>query len=241
MGYFNSDDHCIYYCRQESLRRNGVTLRVNKRAWNKELLSNLKNDRMISVRFQGIPFNITVIQIYAPNTNAEEAEVEWFYDDLQDLLVLTPRKDVLFITGEWKAKGGSQEIPVVTGTFSLEVQNEAGHRLRVWPRQCTSHSKHRLPTTQETSLNRDITRWSVPKEIVFFTPESGEDLSVHFSSLTESCMTLCNPMNHSMSGFLVHHQLPEFTQTHVHRVGDAIQSSHPLSSPSPSVSYLSQH
>ena len=84
---------------------------------------------MISVRLQGKPFNITVIQVYAPTTNAEEAEVEWFYEDLQDLLELTPKKDVLFITGDWNAKVGSQEIPGVTSKFGLGVQNEAGQRL----------------------------------------------------------------------------------------------------------------
>ena len=86
IGEFNSDDHYIYYCGQESLRRNGVVIMVNERVRNAVLGCNLKNDRMISVRFQGKPFNITVIQVYAPNTNAEEAEVEWFYEDLQDLL-----------------------------------------------------------------------------------------------------------------------------------------------------------
>ena len=84
---------------------------------------------MISVRFQGKPFNITVIQVYAPTSNAEEAEVEWFYKDLQDLLELTPPKDVLFIIGDWNAKVGSQETPGVTGKFGLGVQNEAGQRL----------------------------------------------------------------------------------------------------------------
>ena len=84
---------------------------------------------MISVCFQGKSFNITVIQVYAPTRNAEEAEVEWFYDDLQDLLELTPKKDVLFITGDWNAKGGSQELPGVTGKFGLGVQNEAGQGL----------------------------------------------------------------------------------------------------------------
>ena len=87
---------------------------------------NLKNDRVISVHFQGKPFNITVIQVYAPTTNAEEAEVEWFYDDLQDLLELTPPKDVIFIIGDWNAEVGSQEIPGITGKLSLGVQNEAG-------------------------------------------------------------------------------------------------------------------
>ena len=104
MGEFNSDDHYIYYCGQESLRRNGVAIIVNKRVRNSVLGCNLKNNRMISVRFQGKPFNTTVIQVYAPTTHAEEAEVEWFYEDLQDLLELTPQKDVLFIIGEWMQK-----------------------------------------------------------------------------------------------------------------------------------------
>ena len=99
MGKFNSDDHYIYYCGQESLRRNGVAIMVNKRVRNAVLGCNLKNDRMISVRFQGKPFNITLFQVYAPTSNAEEPEVEWFYEDLQDLLELTPKKDVLFIMG----------------------------------------------------------------------------------------------------------------------------------------------
>ena len=100
MGQFNSDDHYIYYCGQECLRRNGVAITVNKRVRNAVLGCNLKNDRMISVRFQAKPFNITVIQAYAPTSNTEEAEVERFYEDLQDLLELTPKKDVLFITGD---------------------------------------------------------------------------------------------------------------------------------------------
>ena len=126
MGEFNSDDHYIYYCGQESLRRNGVALTVSKRVQNAVLGCNLKNNRMISVHFQGKPFNITVIQVYAPTSNAEEAEVEWFYEDLQDLLELTPKRDVLFIIGDWNAKVGSQEIPGVTGNFGLGVQNEEG-------------------------------------------------------------------------------------------------------------------
>ena len=100
MGEFNSDDHYIYYCGQESPKRIGVAIMVNKRGQNAVLGCNLKNDRMISVRFQGKPFNITVIQVYAPTSNAEEAEAERFYEDLQDLLVLTPKKDVLFIIGD---------------------------------------------------------------------------------------------------------------------------------------------
>ena len=99
MGEFNSDDHYICYCGQESLRRNGVAIMDNRRVQNAVLGCSLKNDRMISVHFQGKPFNITVIQAYAPISNTEEAEVEWLYEDLQDLLELTPKKDILFIIG----------------------------------------------------------------------------------------------------------------------------------------------
>ena len=102
---------------------------VNKRVQNAVLGCNLKNDRMISVPFQGKPFNITVIQVYAPTSNAEEAEVQRFYEDLQDLLELTPKKDVRFIIGDWNAKVGSQEIPGITGKFGLGVPNAAGQRL----------------------------------------------------------------------------------------------------------------
>ena len=129
MGEFNSDDHCIYYCGQESLRRNGVAIMVNKRVLNAILGCNLKNDRMISVRFQGNAFNITVIQVCATTSNGEVAEVERFYEDLQDLLERTPPKDVLFITGDWNAKVGSQETAGVTGKFGLGIQNEAGQRI----------------------------------------------------------------------------------------------------------------
>ena len=129
MGEFNSDDHYIYYCRQESLRRNGVALVVNKTVQTSVLGCNLKNNTMNSVRFQGKPFNSTVIQIYAPTSNVEEVEVEQFYKDLQDLLELTPKKDVLFIIGDWNAKVGSQEIPGVTVKFGLGIQNEAGNKL----------------------------------------------------------------------------------------------------------------
>ena len=102
---------------------------VNKRVQIAVLGCNLKNNRMISVHFQGKPFNITIIKAYAPTSNAEEAEVEWLYEDLQDLLELTPKEDVLFIIGDWNAKVGSQETPGVPGKFGLGVQNEAGQRL----------------------------------------------------------------------------------------------------------------
>ena len=134
-----------------------MALTVNKRVRNLVLGYNLKNDRMISVHFQGIPFNITVIQVYVPNSNAEEAEVERFYEDLQDLLELTPKKDVLFIIEDWNTKVGSQETPGVTGKFGLGIWNQAGQRIR------TGHSKYPLPTTQEKTLHMDITRWSTMK------------------------------------------------------------------------------
>ena len=127
VGEFNSDDHYIYYCGQGSLRRNEVVIMVNKRVRNAVLGCNLKNNRIISVHFQDKPFNITVIQVYVPTT--EEAEVEWFYEDLQDLLELTPPKDVLFILWDWNAKVGNQETPGVTGKFGLGIRNEVLQRL----------------------------------------------------------------------------------------------------------------
>ena len=117
---------------------------------------------MISVHFQGKPFNITSIQVYAPTSNAEEAEVEQFYEDLQDLLELTPKKYVLFIIGDWNAKVGSQEITGVTSKFGHGVQNEAKAN-RVLPREHTGHNKHPLPVAQEETLHMDITRWSILK------------------------------------------------------------------------------
>ena len=124
MGEFNSDDHYIYYCGQESLRRNGVALTVNKSPQ-----YSLKNYRVILVRFQSKPFNIIVIQVCAPTTDAKKVEIYQFYEDLQDLLELTPKKrqDILFIIGDWNAKVGSREI--LTGKFGLGGQNEAGRRL----------------------------------------------------------------------------------------------------------------
>ena len=158
MGEFNSDDHYIYYCGQESFRRNGVDITVNKRVRNAILGCNLKNDRMIFVRFQGKPFNITVIQVYALTSNTEEAE--GFYEELQHLLELTPPKDVLFIIGNWNEKVGSQETPGVTGKFGLGSRAKTN---RVLSRKCTGHNKHPLPTTQEKTLHMDITRWSISK------------------------------------------------------------------------------
>ena len=116
-----------------------------------------------SVCFQGKRFSSTVIQVYAPTSNTEEAEAERFYEDLQDLLELTPKKYVLFIIGAWNAKVGSQETPEVTGKFGLGVHNEAGQKLRVLLRERTGHSKHPPSTTQEKTLHMDITGWSTPK------------------------------------------------------------------------------
>ena len=126
MGEFNSEDYYIYFCGQESLRRNGVAIMVNKRVQNAVLGCNLKNNRMISVHFQGKPFNITVIQVYGPTSNAEKVDVEQFYEDLQDLLELTLKKDVLFIIGDWDDTLGSQET---TGKFGLGLWNEEEQRL----------------------------------------------------------------------------------------------------------------
>ena len=149
----------IYYCGQESLRWNGVAIIVNKIVQNAVLGCNLKNGRMISVLFQGEPFNIMIIKVYALTRNAK---VEWFYEDLQDLLELTPKKDVLFIIGDWNTKVESQEISGVTGKFwSTEWSRAKANR--VLPREHTGHSKHPLPTTQKKTLYMDITRWPTPK------------------------------------------------------------------------------
>ena len=114
---------------------------------------------MISVHFKGKPFNITVIQVYTPTSNTEEAEVERFYEHLQDPLELTPKKDVLFIIEDWNAKVASQETPGVTDKLGLGIWNEAGKRLIEFCQERTGHSKHPLPTTQEKTLHMDITRW----------------------------------------------------------------------------------
>ncbi|KAF7239451.1 Craniofacial development protein 2 [Varanus komodoensis] len=157
-------DHQVYYCGQESLRRNGVAFIVNKRVGKAVLGYNLQNDRMISVRIQGKPFNITVVQVYAPTTGAEEAEVDRFYEGLQHLLELTPKNDVLIIMGDWNAKVGSQKITGITGKIGLGVQNEAGHRLVEFCQENTmviantlfQHPKRRLYTwTSPDSQHRN--------------------------------------------------------------------------------------
>ena len=122
MGEFNSDDHYIYYCGQESLRRNGAII-VSKRVKNPVFGCSLKNDRMISLCFQGKPFSITVVQVYAPTTNVEEVEVEWFYEDLQHLPELTPKK---MSFSSYGGKVGSQEIPGPTASLALEYKMKEG-------------------------------------------------------------------------------------------------------------------
>ena len=158
MGEFNSDDHYIYYCGQKSLRRNGVAIIVSKRVRNAVLGCNLKNVRMISVHFQGKPFNIMVIQVYAPTSKAEEAEVEQLYEYLQDLLELIPPKNVLFIRGDWNAKVGSQEAPGVTGKFGLGVQNEAGQRLI----ELCQENELVIPNTFFQQRKRKLYTWTSP-------------------------------------------------------------------------------
>ena len=144
---------------QKDLR---VAIMVNKRVWNAVLGGSLKNDRMISVHLQGKPFNITVIQVYAPTSNAEETEVEWFYEDLRDLLELTPKKRCPFHYRGWESKMGSQETPGVTGKFGLGVQNEAGQRLIEF---CQKNALVIANTLFQQHKRRlmDITSWSTPK------------------------------------------------------------------------------
>jgi len=133
------------------------------RVQNAVLGCNLKNNRVISVCFQGKSFNIMVIQVYIPASNVEEAEVERFHEDLQDLLELTPKKDVLFIRGDWNAKVGSQEIPGVTGKFGLGVQNESGQSLIVFCQENALVIANTLFQQCKRRLHMDITRWSTLK------------------------------------------------------------------------------
>ena len=169
---------CLFLLFLLFLRRNGVTIMVNKRVWNAVLGCNLKNDRMVSVHFQGEPFNITVIQAYAPTSNAEEAEVEWFYEDLQDLLGLTPKKHILLIIGYWNAKVGSQGTPGVTGQFGLGVRNEAGQRLIEFCQENalvianTLFQKHKRPLYTWTSPDVQYQN----QMIIFFAAKDGEAL-----------------------------------------------------------------
>jgi len=180
MGEFNSDEHYIYDCGQESLRRNGVALIVNKRVQNAVLGCNLKNDRMIAVHFQVKPFNNTVIQVYVLNSNAEQAEVERFCEDLQDLLELTPKKYVLFIIGDWKEKVGSQEIPGITPRqiWPWSTKRSRAKANRLLPREHTGHSKYPLPTTQTKTrhmANNEMVNTAI-RLIIFFAAKDGEAL-----------------------------------------------------------------
>ena len=167
MGEFNSDVHYIYSCGQESHRRNGIAIIVHRRVWNAILGCKLRNNRMISVHFQGKPFNITVIQVYAPTSNAEESEVEWLYEDLQGLPELTPERDVLFVIGDWNKKNRKTRNPWSNRQIWLwSTEWSRAKANRVLPRECPGHSEHPLPITQEKTLltlHMDITRWSIPK------------------------------------------------------------------------------
>ena len=163
MGEFNSDAHYVYYCGQESLRTNGVALVVSKRVQNAVFGWSLKNDRMISGRFQGKPFNITVIQFYAPTTNTKEVWVEQFYEDLQEVLELTP-KNMSF--SSWGLECKSRKSRDTWSNGQIWPWSTEWSRAKVYtvlPRECTGYSKHPLPKTQEMSLHMDIQRWSIPK------------------------------------------------------------------------------
>ena len=155
MGEFNSDDHYIYYCGQESLVRKGVTLIVNKRLQNAVPGSNLKNDRMLC--FQGKPFNITVIQVYAPTSNAE---VEQFYEDLQDLELTPPKPCPFHYRGLECKNRKSRNTWSNRQIWPWSTERSRAKANRVLPRERTGHSKHPLPTAQEKTLHMDITRWS---------------------------------------------------------------------------------
>ena len=161
MDEFNLDDHYIYYCRQESLRRNGVAIIVNKRVWNAVLGCNLKKEQNDLCLF---PFNITVIQVYAPTTNAKEGEAERFYGDIQDLLELTPQKRCPFHHRGMECKSRkSRDTWSNKQVWPWSTEWNRAKANRVLPRERTGHSKHPLPTAQEMTLHRDITRWSIPK------------------------------------------------------------------------------
>ena len=164
MGKFNSDDHCIYCYGHEALRRNGVAIIVNRRVWNAVLGCNLKNNRMISVHFQGKPFNITVVQVYALASNAEEADIEQFSEELQDLLELTQKKRCPFHYRGLECKNrNSRNIWSNRQIWPFSTEWSRAKANRVLPREYTGHSKHPLPTTQEKTLHMDITRWSTSK------------------------------------------------------------------------------
>ena len=170
IGEFNSDDHCIYYCGQESFKRSGVALIINKRVWNEVLGCNLKNDRMISVRFQGKPFNITVIQVYAPTTNVKKKTgwmVLWrptrpFRSNTQKRCAFHHRK-LECKSRESRDTWSNRQVWPWNTKWNQAKAN------RVLPRECTGHSKHPLPRTQEMTLHMDITRWSILKSVWLYS------------------------------------------------------------------------
>ena len=177
MGEFNSDDHFIYYCGQESLRRDGIAIIVSKRVWNTVLGCNLKKDRMISVCFQGKPFNITVIQVYVLTSNTKEAEVEWFYENLQDLLELTLKKRCpLHYRGlAWKnRKSRNTRSNRQIWPWSTEWSRAKANR--VLPSECTGHSKTPLPTTQDSTHGHHQMVDTEIRLIMFFAAKDGEAL-----------------------------------------------------------------
>ena len=158
MGEFNSDERCIYYCGQESLRKSSHHSQQKSLKCSTWMQSQTRQNDLCS--FPRQPFSITVIQVYAPTSNAKEAEGEQFYEDLQDLLELTPKKDVLFITGNRNAKVGSQETPEVTGKFGLRVQNEAGQRL---PEFCQENTLV-IANTLFRQHKRQLYTWTSPDD-----------------------------------------------------------------------------
>ena len=198
MGEFNSDEHYIYQCGQESLIRNGVAIIVNKRVRNAVPGCNLKNDTMISVHFQGKPFNIMVIQVQLPTSNAEEAEVEQFYEDLRDLLELTPKKDVLFIIGDWNAKVRSQETPGVTGKFGLGIQNEAGQRLTEFCQENALVIANALSdnTGEDSTRGHHQMANTEIRLIIFFAAKDGEAL--YSQQKQDRELTVAQIMNSSL-------------------------------------------
>ena len=165
MGEFSLNNHFIYYCGQESLRRNGVAIIVSKIVQNAVLACNLKNNRMTSVCFQGKSINITVIQVYVPTSNAEEAEVEQFYEDLQDLLELTQKRCPFHYRGLECKSRKSRDTWSNSQIWPWSTKRRRAKANRVLPREHTGHSKQCLPTTQEKTLHMDITRWSMKDEL----------------------------------------------------------------------------
>ena len=220
--------------------------------------------RVFSCLFSSKSSNITVVQIYTPTTNAEEDEadsmkIEWrFYEDLQDHLELTPKrkKKCPFHHRGLECKSRkSRDTWNKRQTWPWNTKWNREKANRVLPREHIGNTKYPLQTTQEMTLHMNITRWSIPKSDWLYSMQSKIEKSIQSEKtrlgadcgsasaqlVTQSCPTLCDPMNHSMPSLPVHHQLPEFTQTHVHWVDDSIQPSHPLSSSSPPAFNLSQH